>query len=89
MNVQIDRSFEKDTRKIKDGTTLEKIADCIENIQAVTGISEIMGIKKLRGFKNSYRIRIGDYRLGVLIIGNTVQFIRCLHRKEIYRYFPK
>jgi len=88
MIVKIDRSFEKDTHKIKDDSVLEKIADCIENVQASGEASAIKGIKKLSGFKNFYRVRIGDYRIGLLIIGDTVQFIRCLHRKDIYRYFP-
>jgi mRNA interferase RelE/StbE len=89
MIVKIDRSFEKDTHKLKNDLVLVKIADCIENIQASEKVSDINGIKKLSGFKNFYRIKIRDYRIGLLIIGNTAQFIRCLHRKDIYRYFPK
>jgi len=89
MIVKIDRSFEKDTHKIKDVAILKKIADCIEDAQNSDEVSAISGIKKLTGFKNFYRIRIGDYRIGLQIVGDTVQFIRCLHRKDIYRYFPK
>ncbi|MGH2412635.1 MAG: type II toxin-antitoxin system RelE family toxin, partial [Microcystaceae cyanobacterium] len=36
----------------------------------------------------AYRIRLGDYRIGLFIEGKTVTFARVLHRKEIYRYFP-
>jgi mRNA interferase RelE/StbE len=89
MIVKIDRSFVKDTQKIKDQSVLREIAKCIESVQVSRSISDIGSIKKLRGFKNTCRIRIGDYRLGLLITGDTVQFIRCLHRKDIYRYFPK
>jgi mRNA-degrading endonuclease RelE of RelBE toxin-antitoxin system len=32
---------------------------------------------------------IGDYRLGVIFDGEILIFERVLHRKEIYRYFPK
>jgi len=46
-------------------------------------------IRKLRGFEKDYRIRIGDYRLGLIIDNQIVEFIRCLHRKDIYKYFPK
>jgi mRNA interferase RelE/StbE len=35
-----------------------------------------------------YRIRLGDYRVGLKIENNTVCFVRFLHRKDIYRYFP-
>lgn len=39
-------------------------------------------------FERYYRIRVGDYRLGLALEGDTVILVRFLHRKEIYRYFP-
>ncbi len=35
-----------------------------------------------------YRIRVGDYRIGVEVVGDEILFVRILHRKDIYRYFP-
>ena len=40
------------------------------------------------GNENYYRFRVGDYRIGIVIEEDTVVFVRCLHRREIYRYFP-
>ncbi|WP_262708145.1 hypothetical protein [Botryobacter ruber] len=34
MIVRIDKSFERDVRKIKDKKILEKLADAIEHVQA-------------------------------------------------------
>ncbi|MBX6423476.1 type II toxin-antitoxin system RelE/ParE family toxin [Thermosulfurimonas sp. F29] len=45
-------------------------------------------MKKLKGYKDFYRIRIGDYRIGLQIKENKIIFVRFLHRKEIYRCFP-
>jgi mRNA interferase RelE/StbE len=45
-------------------------------------------MKKIKGFKNFYRIRIGDYRLGIEIDKEKVIIKRFLHRKKIYRLFP-
>ena len=89
MIVKIDKSFEKDVFKIRDKAILNKIANCIENIQKVNKIDEIKSLKKLKGYGKEYRIRIGNYRLGLIIDKNNVEFIRCLHRKDIYKYFPK
>ncbi|MDQ3021100.1 MAG: type II toxin-antitoxin system RelE/ParE family toxin [Bacteroidota bacterium] len=89
MNVLIDRSFEKDSTKIKDKLLLNKIAECIDSVCNASGIQEIKSLKKLIGYTKEYRIRLGDYRLGILIEKDTVEFIRCLHRKDIYKYFPK
>ena len=88
MNVRIDKSFEKDIKKIKDKVLLAKIADTIEQVQASTNQEEIKNIKKLKGFQSYYRIRIGDYRIGLAIEETTVDFIRFLPRKDVYKYFP-
>jgi mRNA interferase RelE/StbE len=33
-------------------------------------------------------MRLGDYRLGFVFEQGAITFVRCLHRREIYRYFP-
>ncbi len=47
-------------------------------------------VSKLKGKNNEnyYKIRIGDYRIGLYIGKNFLEFKRVLHRKDIYRYFP-
>ncbi len=89
MKVLIDRSFEKDTDKLTDQKLLHSIADCIEVIQNANKLSDIQNCKKLKGSKNGYRIRIGDYRIGLIIEKNAIVLIRFLHRSDIYKYFPK
>jgi mRNA interferase RelE/StbE len=88
MNVWIDKSFVKDTKKIKDKKLLSKIADTIEQVQASKDSDEIKNLKKLKGSDSYFRIRIGNYRIGISIEGDTVDFIRFLPRKDIYKYFP-
>jgi len=57
-------------------------------LQQAKSINEISNIKKLRGYKTAYRIRIGEYRVGLILEGNTIKLSRVMNRKEIYRYFP-
>jgi len=89
MIVKIDRCFEKDADKIKDKNLLFAIADCIESIGKANSIRSIKNIKKLKGSGYFYRIRIGDYRIGLEIKNETADLIRILHRKDIYKFFPK
>jgi len=89
MEIKIEKSFQKDTKRIKDKSVLQKIANTIANIQRAQGLEEIKHLRKIRGTSSMYRIRIGDYRLGIIITESSVEFIRCLHRKDIYKYFPK
>lgn len=88
MKVRVDKSFEKDVKKIKDEKLFTRIADTIEQVQTAISTDEIKNIKKLKGSNSYYRIRIGSYRIGISIVGDKVDFIRFLPRKDIYKYFP-
>ena len=61
MKVLIDKSFEKDIKHINDKKLLNSIADCIEEIQAIDKLSDLVNCKKLKGNKKAYRIRLGHY----------------------------
>lgn len=88
MKIKIDKSFDKDQRKIRDRNTLLEIIKVIEEVKLVVSINQVQGIKKLKGHKNQYRIKIGNFRIGIIVNTGVVEFIRVLDRKEIYRYFP-
>jgi mRNA interferase RelE/StbE len=89
MEVKIDKTFQKDTQKIKNKVLLGRIADTILNVQQASNQKQIKNLKKLRGSSNASRIKIGDYRLGLVVSGSSVEFIRCLNRKDIYKFFLK
>ncbi len=46
--------------------------------------------KKMTGYKDKYRIRIGDYRIGLTIDikEKIITLNRIAHRKDIYNIFP-
>lgn len=88
MIVRIDKSLDKDVKKIRDKILLNKLAALIELLQTEKSLSFIETLKKLKGHSTYYRIRVGDYRLGLAVEGNEVHLLRFLHRKDIYRYFP-
>ena len=88
MKIKIDKSFEKDSDKIKDKTVLIKVSEIIESIERLSDYSQIKNLKKLKSSKNYFRIRVGDYRIGIKIIEDEIIFIRLLHRKDIYKFFP-
>jgi mRNA-degrading endonuclease RelE of RelBE toxin-antitoxin system len=88
MNTIINERFEKETLKLKNKPLQTDIAELIEAFQALDNVHEIKGLKRLKGAK-AHRIRMGDYRIGILIEDEeTVEFISVGHRKEFYRSFP-
>jgi mRNA interferase RelE/StbE len=88
MIVCVDKRFQKDLAVLRDKNLNKKVAACIEAAINAQQLSEIKNIKKLTGFEAYYRIRIGNYRIGLEVKENEIIFIRILHRKEIYRFFP-
>ena len=88
MEIEFLKQFYKDLDKIKLQSTINDITSSIINVEAVVTMRDIKSFKKLKGYKNAYRIKIGDYRIGVFIENNIVEFARVVHRKDIYRVFP-
>jgi mRNA interferase RelE/StbE len=88
MKVEFRKSFEKDLKIIKETKLLKKIKSIIEEIEKADNLQQINQIKSLKGEINYYRIRVGDYRIGIYANQDIVRFVRFLHRREIYKNFP-
>jgi mRNA interferase RelE/StbE len=88
MQVIITKQFEKDAEKELNKKLQLQLADVLEQLQRADHLMEIPNLKKMKGFKNAYRIRLGAYRIGFLFEDNTIKLSRVMNRKEIYRYFP-
>jgi mRNA interferase RelE/StbE len=88
VNVQFRASFAKDLKKISNKDILKRVRESIEQIERAAGPSEIHGLIKLKGGRNYYRVKVAEYRIGMILEGDAFVFVRCLDRKEIYRYFP-
>lgn len=88
MKVEFRKTFEKDIRKIRSKAIRSKIKSIIETTESAGALEEVANIKKLKGVDGYFRIRVGDYRMGLLLQDETLYFIRFLHRREFYRYFP-
>ena len=89
MNVKFEKKFQKDILNVSNTTTLNNIERIIFAVKEAKKISDIPNIKKLKGTKAAYRIRVGDYRMGVYIENDTVEFICILPRNIVYRHFPE
>ena len=88
MKTSFRKSFARDLKKIKDQRLLERVRQVIEAVEAAADLREIDDLKRLSGTTNLYRIRVGDHRFGLVIEDQTVEFVRCLPRRDLYRFFP-
>jgi mRNA interferase RelE/StbE len=51
-------------------------------------LGDMSNVRKIQGYEEYFRIRIGDYRLGIKMTKDYIEMLRFLHRKDIYRKFP-
>ena len=88
MKVEFKKSFIKELKKLKNKSLKNSIAESIIQVESTENIANIKNLKKLAGYDVYYRIRVGDYRIGIKIEKDVVYFVVCEHRKDIYRKFP-
>ena len=89
MNTEYLPSFIKDLKKLKKTSIYPEIRTlAFQTIPHCQNITEVKNLKKIKGHKDAYRLRVGDYRIGIFIHNETIMFSRVLHRKDVYRYFP-
>jgi mRNA interferase RelE/StbE len=88
MIVEFLNKFSKDLNKLSDPQIRASLIKVIEQIESANNLSTIQNLKKLKGHKSAYRIKLGDYRIGIFVVGKVVEMARIVHRKDIYKVFP-
>ena len=89
MKTAFKKSFAKDLKThSRNKNLLTRIQKTILEIEDADSITAIKNLKKLKAEGSYYQIRVGNYRIGLIIENEIVTFVRALHRSEIYRYFP-
>lgn len=88
-HISYKKTFLKELAALPKG-----IQEHIENIafnELLTENPFALGIvEKMKGYGNKFKVRYGDYRLGLTIDKKNKAIIceRCAHRSKIYKIFP-
>ena len=53
------------------------------------GLGIVSGITKLTGYKDVFRIRVGDYRVVYRILNNRIYVVLIGHRREVYKLLSR
>ena len=88
MKVAFKKSFLKEIKKLRNKHLKDQVASCIIHVESAENVHQIRNLKKLAGYDIYYRIRVGDYRIGLKIENDLVYFVVIEHRKDIYKKFP-
>ena len=76
------RSAQKELRKLPQ----QEIQRILQAVEALADEPYPSGVRKLVGSEQSYRIRIGDYRVVYTIAAAKliIEIVRVRHRKDVY-----
>jgi mRNA-degrading endonuclease RelE of RelBE toxin-antitoxin system len=89
VEVEYRQAFLKDLKQLKSSSSYQSIYDlAFTTLPSINTLQDISDIKAMKGYAGRYRIRIGDYRIGIEVNENVIEIMRVLHRREFYRYFP-
>ena len=88
MRVEYSKQFLKELAHIPSKTRVSIEKFIFDELPDLNNISESRKIESLKGYKDFFKIRFGNYRVGLLKENEIIVVRRVLHRKEIYRYFP-
>jgi mRNA interferase RelE/StbE len=76
VKFRLNKQVEKDLRKIKEKKVLLQVKRFFEDIKESSSINDLTQIKTLKGKRNYYRYRFGDYRIGFKIEENEVLILK-------------
>ena len=89
MKLDSSPGFNRDLRRVRNAALRRRIQRRITELEMASTLSDVSGIHRVSsGSGIHYRIRIGNYRLGITIEDDVVVLRRFLHRGEFYSHFP-
>ena len=91
MEIIVKKQYLRDLRKVPKPIFLAADTAIAKLRKAESLQKSGLDYKKMKGGKKGedyYRIRIGDYRIGVELVMPTLIIITILHRGEMYKHFP-
>lgn len=79
----VTKRFVKDYKKI--GKIIQKNTDKTVSRLRENIFADEQDIKKIKGYNNIWRVRVGHYRLVYSFDEEDVILLRIMHRKDIYK----
>ncbi|MBX2900894.1 MAG: hypothetical protein KF775_14680 [Cyclobacteriaceae bacterium] len=89
MKVTFSKKYERQFDKLGNAKIRNQVASAVKSIIEAKRIEDIPAIKKLKGFKNAYRVRSGEFRIGFFLEADGTVLVAAFdNRKDFYDRFP-
>lgn len=81
------RKFQKKLAKLPEQDQLAVI-DALDTIEEAITFADIVNLKALQGYKNYFRLRVGNIRIGLFWNGTAFIVEDVGKRGDFYNHFP-
>jgi len=88
MQVDFTKHFSRRIDDLPNEKLRGRLRMVVRTVINAATLGDIPNLKKLKGHPYAYRIRLGDYRIGLFLENDTIIFAAFEHRKDIYNKFP-
>jgi len=89
MKIDYEKRFLKELFKLKDKKVKEEVEKFVFNeLPLFNSLSDAQKIEKMSGYKEYYKVRFGNYRVGIKKENELIVIKTIKHRREIYKFFP-
>lgn len=88
MIVRVKKRFLKQLAALPSDTRVRVEKFVFEELPSIRSLGESGRIEQMRGYRGCYKVRFGNFRLGLTFEDNIVIVRTVMDRKEIYRFFP-
>ncbi|MGZ4969436.1 MAG: type II toxin-antitoxin system RelE family toxin [Methylobacter sp.] len=88
MKVEYSKKFLKELAAVPSDIRSKIENFVFDELVSTTSIYEMGKVEKMKGYDGFYKVRFGNYRLGLILKNETITVKTVMHRREIYKFFP-
>lgn len=88
MEVEYSKKFLKQLATVPSDIRSKIENFVFEELVSTSSIYEMGKVEKMKGYDGFYKVRFGNYRLGLVIENELITVKVVMHRREIYKFFP-
>ncbi len=88
MKVKYSKKFLKQLAAVPSDIRSKIESFVFDELVSTTSIYEMGRVEKMKGYDGFYKVRFGNYRLGLVIENEMITVKTVMHRREIYKFFP-
>jgi mRNA interferase RelE/StbE len=88
MQVEFRKKFLKELSKLPNDYAKKIEYFVFDELPNCKTLEEVGKIEKMKGYKQHFKIRFGNYRVGIKKEDDGIIVETVRHRREIYKFFP-